>query len=94
VLGAVHQALEMLETCEVKLPPLFTAEVIACWISEFWLGMEFANLLGMKEEQIQHRAALDAMQQLLEVLDARTLKHAKASTRAAGSARKPKRRRT
>jgi AcrR family transcriptional regulator len=94
VLGAVRQAFETLETCDVKLPPLFTAEVIACWISEFWLGMEFANLLGVKEEQVQHRAALDAMQRLLEELDKRALEHAKASSRKAGSARKPARRRT
>jgi AcrR family transcriptional regulator len=94
VLGAVRQALETLEASEVKLPPLFTAEVIACWISEFWLGMEFANLIGVKEEQMQHRAALDAMQQLLEGLDARARKHAKASARAAGPTRNSKRRRT
>ena len=52
------------------MPSAFTAEVIACWISEFWLGMEFADLLGVKEEQVTHRAALDALQSLLEALDA------------------------
>jgi hypothetical protein len=65
----------------VALPPAFTAEVIACWLSEFWLGMEFADLLGVKEEQLTHRAALDAVQQLLEALDARS----------ASAARKPMR---
>jgi hypothetical protein len=45
--------------------------VIACWISEFWLGMEFADLLGVKEDKLAHKAALDAMQWLLETLDAR-----------------------
>ncbi len=74
ILGAVREAVATLEASGVKLPPPFTAEVIACWISQFWLGMEFADLLGAKEEQVQHRAALDAMQQLLERLDARVQK--------------------
>jgi AcrR family transcriptional regulator len=77
VLGAVRDALATLEAHGVKLPPPFTAEVIACWISEFWLGMEFADLLHVKEEQVQHRAALDAMQKLLEALDARVQKGSK-----------------
>jgi AcrR family transcriptional regulator len=77
VLGAVRDAVATLEAHGVKLPPPFTAEVIATWISEFWLGMEFADLLGAKEEQIQHRQALDAMQKLLEVLDARVQKPAR-----------------
>ena len=49
----------------VVLPPPFTAEVIATWISEFWLGMEFADLIGAREERRPHRAALDAMEELL-----------------------------
>jgi AcrR family transcriptional regulator len=77
VLGAVREALATLKAHGVRLPPPFSAEVIACWISEFWLGMEFADLLGAKEEQVQHRAALDAMQKLLEALDARVQKGAK-----------------
>jgi AcrR family transcriptional regulator len=76
VLGAVREALVALEAAGTKLPPPFTPEVIACWISEFWLGMEFADLLGVKEEQVQHRAALDAVQWLLESLDARVAKAA------------------
>jgi AcrR family transcriptional regulator len=71
VLGAVREAVAALQASGTKLPPPFTPEVIACWISEFWLGMEFADLLGVKEEQLQHRAALDAMQWLLESLDAK-----------------------
>jgi hypothetical protein len=58
--------------------------------------MEFADLLGAREDQVQHRAALDAMQKLLEQLDARAKAHAKASSRgdggrrpAKGKARKP-----
>jgi AcrR family transcriptional regulator len=76
VLKAVVDALAMLNACGVKLPPPFTAEVIATWISEFWMGMEFSDLLG--QEQASHRAALDALQRLLEELDARVAKHAKA----------------
>lgn len=71
VLDAVRAALQALERDGTALPPPFTADVIACWISEFWLGMEFADLLGVKTEQIPHRAALDAVQTLLESLDAR-----------------------
>jgi AcrR family transcriptional regulator len=81
VLGAVREALAAAQTHGVVLPPAFTAEVIACWISEFWLGMEFADLLGVKEDQVTHRAALDAVQTLLESLDARS----------AAAARKPAR---
>lgn len=72
VLAAVQDALAAARAHGVELPRAFTAEVIACWISEFWLGMEFADLLGVKEEQVTHRAALDAVQRLLEALDART----------------------
>jgi AcrR family transcriptional regulator len=71
VLEAVREALGALQAAGTKLPPPFTPEVIACWISEFWLGMEFADLLGVKDEQLQHRAALDAVQWLLESLDAK-----------------------
>jgi AcrR family transcriptional regulator len=71
VLGAVREALAALEQGGTTLPPPFTAEVIATWLSEFWLGMEFVDLIGRREERAQHRAALDAMQQLLEALDAR-----------------------
>ncbi len=77
VLEGVSEAIAMLKACGVKLPPPFTAEVIATWISEFWLGMEFTDLLGGSQDQMQHRAALDAMQKLLEELDARAAKHAK-----------------
>ncbi|MEO8543638.1 MAG: helix-turn-helix domain-containing protein [Burkholderiaceae bacterium] len=69
VLDGVREALQACESKGVKLPPPFTAEVISCWISEFWLGMEFADLLGVNAEKAQHRAALDAVQWLLESLD-------------------------
>ena len=71
VFQAVREALAAGKAQGVELPRVFSAEVIACWICEFWLGMEFADLLGVKEEQAAHRAALDAVQSLLESLDAR-----------------------
>jgi AcrR family transcriptional regulator len=76
VSGAVAEAVATLERGGVKLPAPFSAEVIACWISDFWLGMEFSDLLGDPADHAQHRAALDAMQKLLERLDARARKQA------------------
>lgn len=81
VLGAVRDAFGALEAAGTKLPPPLTPEVVACWISEFWLGMEFADLLGVKAERIQHRAALDAIQWLLESLDAKAAELAKPAGR-------------
>jgi AcrR family transcriptional regulator len=69
VLGGVREALKTLESSGVELPPVFTAEAIACWVSEFWLGMEFSNLLGSDPESGEHRLALDAMEQLLRRVD-------------------------
>jgi AcrR family transcriptional regulator len=71
VLLGVRDAFDALASCGAPLPAPFTPEVVATWISEFWLGMEFADLLGARADQTQHRAALDAMQVLLERLDAR-----------------------
>jgi AcrR family transcriptional regulator len=71
VLEAVQDALATLEAGGVELPPPFTADVIATWISQFWLGMEFSDLIAEREERTAHRMALDAMQQVLEALDAR-----------------------
>jgi AcrR family transcriptional regulator len=79
VLGGVRDALETAGRCGVRLPPPFTAEVIATLISEFWLGMEFADLIGASEKELRHRAALDAIHSLLEQLDALALKHAATS---------------
>ena len=87
VLDAVRDALTALQAGGVTLPPPITAEVVACWISEFWLGMEFADLLGVKEEQLQHRAALDAVQWLLQSLDEQVRSRATAAAQA-----KPRRR--
>jgi AcrR family transcriptional regulator len=74
VVEGVTEALAVLKDSGVRLPASFTAEVIATWIAEFWLGMEFADLLGAPEDKVPHRAALDAMQKLLEDLDALALK--------------------
>ena len=71
VLGFVREVLAAFKAHGVVIPAPFTAEVIACWISEFWLGMEFAQLLEVNEEKAQHTAALDAVQWLLALLDAR-----------------------
>ena len=91
VRDVVRGALGTLEAGGMKLPPPFTAEVIACWITEFWLGMEFADLLGAKEEHVSHRLALDAVQALLESLDARVAAHAATPSPPASSPR-PRRR--
>ena len=97
VLEGVREALATLEAGGARPPPFFTAEAIAWWISEFWLGMEFADLLGAREDQVPHRAALDAMQRLLERLDAgartRAGKRAVSDARWARPARRPSRRR-
>ncbi|HTP72452.1 MAG TPA: helix-turn-helix domain-containing protein [Burkholderiaceae bacterium] len=70
VLDAVRAALATLQAQGVKLPAPFTAEVLVCWITYFWVGMEFADLLDMKDARAQHEAALDAVQWLLRSLDA------------------------
>lgn len=70
VLGGVRDALETAERCGVQLPEPFTTEVIATLISEFWIGMEFADLIGASEKQLGHEATLDAIEALLAKLDA------------------------
>lgn len=71
VRDAVGAALAALDERGIVLPPPFTADTLASWISEFWLGMEFGDLLGEPQERARHRASLDAVQQLLEWVDAR-----------------------
>ncbi|HZF28290.1 MAG TPA: TetR/AcrR family transcriptional regulator [Gammaproteobacteria bacterium] len=70
VLAGVRDAFAALDAKGVKLPAPLTAEAIGCWISEFWLGMEFMDLIGGTRERAEHAAALDAVQKLLEKLDA------------------------
>lgn len=81
VLEGVSDALATLKRCGVKLPPPLTAQVVATWISEFWLGMEFADLLGAPEDKLPRRGALDALQKLLEQLDALAARQAKTRRR-------------
>jgi AcrR family transcriptional regulator len=91
VLQGVREAFAALEAAGTKLPAPFTAEVVATWITEFWFGMEFADLIGVREHEIAHNTALDAIQRLLEGLDARAAKGAAPETTKPG---KPKRRRS
>ena len=70
VLSGVRDAFAALEAQGVKLPAPLTAEAVACWISDFWFGMEFVDLIGGARERTEHNAALDAVGQLLETLDA------------------------
>jgi AcrR family transcriptional regulator len=79
VLGAVQEALEQYRP---TLPKPFDAEAIASLISEFWLGMEFARLIGDADERKRHDKALDAVQSLLEALEAKTSKPAAARRKA------------
>jgi len=53
---------------DLKLP--VPAEAIGSWIGTFWMGMELEMVLGIGEADGHHRAALKAMQSLLEKLDA------------------------
>lgn len=80
VLGGVRDALAAAKTSGVELPAPLTARVIATWISEFWLGMEFSDLIADQEEHATHQGALDAMEKLLEALDARTATSRAATT--------------
>ncbi len=66
VLEAVRDALR---TYGPPLPRAFDAEAIATLIAEFWLGMEFARLIGDDDEKARHEHALDAVEQLLVALE-------------------------
>jgi AcrR family transcriptional regulator len=79
VLGGVREAFATLEACGIELPAPFTADVVATWITEFWLGMEFADLIGIREHEIGHNAALDAIERLLEGLDSQARERAQAT---------------
>ena len=62
-----HAVRDALAHYQLDLPA--SPEVIATWISDFWVGMEFEMLLGIPEKQSHHQEALDALQQLLEYFD-------------------------
>ena len=68
VLDAVRDALR---THRPRVPAAFSAEAIASLISEFWLGMEFARLIGGPDERARHELALDAIEQMLVALEAK-----------------------
>lgn len=87
VLGGVREALEALAAQGTKLPAPFSAGVLATWISNFWLGMEFVDLIATPRETAEHTAALDAVEELLKQLDSAARPKAKA-----GSSKRPARR--
>lgn len=65
----IHAAVrDALSYYRLTLP--VSAEAIACWICDFWVGMEFEMLLGIEDRVAHHEEALDLMQWLLERLDA------------------------
>lgn len=66
VLEAVRDAIK---TYDLNLPA--SAEVIAVWIGNFWMGLELAMLTGIPTPAAPHDEALAAMQRILEQLDAR-----------------------
>jgi AcrR family transcriptional regulator len=94
VLGGVRDALRTLEESGAPLPAPFTAEAVTCWISEFWLGMEFSNLLGTSPEDRRYREALDAMEHLLKYVDGLAQKSARVPPRPARRRAPPDRRNT
>lgn len=81
VLDGVKEAFRTLDASGVVLPAPVTAEVVATWLTEFWFGMEFADLIGVREHEIAHNGALDAIERLLEGLDARAAAPPASSTR-------------
>lgn len=66
----LEAVLDALRTYQPRLPAAFNAQAIATLISEFWLGMEFARLIGGAQEQTRHEQALDAIEQMLISLEA------------------------
>ena len=71
VTEGARDALRALTESDSGLPSALSAEAIGCWVSYFWLGMEFADLLGHPFLASDHASALDAMRTLLEQLDTR-----------------------
>lgn len=78
---------EALHTHQPHLPAAFSAEAIASLISEFWLGMEFARLIGGADEKARHDRALDAIEQMLIALEASAPAPSRASKAAVGRSR-------
>lgn len=82
VLEGVRDALQ---AYQAELPPAFSAEAIATLLSEFWLGMEFSQLIGATGETARHEAALDAVEALLRMMDARQVQAAQPGPTGASS---------
>jgi hypothetical protein len=81
-----------MQAYQVDLPPAFSAEAIATLLSEFWLGMEFSQLIGASGETARHDATLDAIEALLRTLDAQVATPSpkpKAARRPANTRSKP-----
>lgn len=84
VLSGVREALEALEASGTKLPSPFSPGVIATWISNFWLGMEFLDLIATPREIAEHTEAMDAVEKLLKQLDTRAKTMSKRRARRSG----------
>jgi len=78
---AVQEAVEHYGL-ELPVPP----EVVGCWISNFWMGMELAMLTGTGRPEL-HRQALEAVDALLRRLDAQQEEKAAQRPRRKASAR-------
>jgi hypothetical protein len=61
-------AREAFQDYALDLP--ISPEVVACWISNFWIGMELATLTGTGDPKL-HEQALDAFEAMLRRMDAR-----------------------
>lgn len=59
---------------DVELP--FSSEALAGWICSFWVGVEFAGLVGIPEDEGHFEVAFAAMQQLLDGLDGKSSRDA------------------
>jgi AcrR family transcriptional regulator len=65
----IHQvAREAFQDYALDLP--ISPEVVACWITNFWVGMELATLTGTLEPGLLEQA-LDAVEAMLRRMDAR-----------------------
>lgn len=67
---AVREALDAFKARGGRLPPFITAEVLGTWIGHFWIGLELIDLIDSPGERARGRQALQAMQQLIDSLDA------------------------
>jgi AcrR family transcriptional regulator len=80
----IHQvAREAFQEYALDLP--VSPEVVACWISNFWIGMELAMLTGTGDARL-HEQALDAFEAMLRRMDARGRAGNEAPTKEKGRA--------